>query len=590
LERDETGLLMRRMMEVVDGQYQKYVVSGGDYIREDFFGKYPEVLELVTNHSDEQLQKMRRGGHDPEKVYAAYKAAVECKGKPTVILAKTIKGYGLGEGGEGRNMTHQQKKLNEEELREFRTRFGIPISDERVAEAPFYRPPEDSPEMIYLRERRKALGGYVPSRSTQPVTLKVPRLADYEKTMAKLVSKGPGKDMSTTMGYVRLLSDLLRDKQIGKHIVPIVPDESRTFGMEGLFRQVGIYSHVGQLYEPVDSDQLAFYKEAKDGQLFEEGITEAGSMSSFIAAGTSYSSHGVSMIPMFIYYSMFGFQRIGDLIWAAADVRAKGFVLGGTAGRTTLNGEGLQHQDGHSHLNATAFPTVRAYDPAYAYETAVIIFDGLKRLYEDNETAMYYITLHNENYPMPEMPAGCAEGIIRGMYRVSTANVDGGQRVQLFGSGAILREALRAQTLLAEKYKISSDVWSVTSYTELRRDAQEAERWNMLHPEEPPRVPYVSEMLAGTEGPYVAASDHVRTLAEQIDPWIPSGLFALGTDGMGRSESRSALRRHFEVDAESITIAALYQLKKQGKCDGQCVAKAVKELGINPDKQSALYA
>jgi pyruvate dehydrogenase E1 component len=590
LERDETGLLMRRMMEVVDGQYQKYVVSGGDYIREDFFGKYPEVLELVTNHSDEQLQKMRRGGHDPEKVYAAYKAAVECKGKPTVILAKTIKGYGLGEGGEGRNMTHQQKKLNEEELREFRTRFGIPISDERVAEAPFYRPPEDSPEMIYLRERRKALGGYVPSRSTQPVTLKVPRLADYEKTMAKLVSKGPGKDMSTTMGYVRLLSDLLRDKQIGKHIVPIVPDESRTFGMEGLFRQVGIYSHVGQLYEPVDSDQLAFYKEAKDGQLFEEGITEAGSMSSFIAAGTSYSSHGVSMIPMFIYYSMFGFQRIGDLIWAAADARAKGFVLGGTAGRTTLNGEGLQHQDGHSHLNATAFPTVRAYDPAYAYETAVIIFDGLKRLYEDNETAMYYITLHNENYPMPEMPAGCAEGIIRGMYRVSTANVDGGQRVQLFGSGAILREALRSQTLLAEKYKISSDVWSVTSYTELRRDAQEAERWNMLHPEEPPRVPYVAEMLAGTEGPYVAASDHVRTLAEQIDPWIPRGLFALGTDGMGRSESRSALRRHFEVDAESITIAALYQLKKQGKCDGQCVAKAVKELGISPDKQSALYA
>jgi pyruvate dehydrogenase E1 component len=590
LERDETGLLMRRMMEVVDGQYQKYVVSGGDYIRQDFFGKYPEVLELVTNYSDEQLQKMRRGGHDPEKVYAAYKAAIECKGKPTVILAKTIKGYGLGEGGEGRNMTHQQKKLNEEELREFRTRFGIPISDERVAEAPFYRPPEDSPEMKYLRDRRKALGGYVPSRSTQPVTLKVPRLADYEKTMAKLVSKGPGKDMSTTMGYVRLLSDLLRDKQIGKHIVPIVPDESRTFGMEGLFRQVGIYSHVGQLYEPVDSDQLAFYKEAKDGQLLEEGITEAGSMSSFIAAGTSYSSHGVSMIPMFIYYSMFGFQRIGDLIWAAADARAKGFILGGTAGRTTLNGEGLQHQDGHSHLNAIAFPTVRAYDPAYAYETAVIIFDGLKRLYEDNETAMYYITLHNENYAMPEMPAGCAEGIIRGMYRVSTVNVDGGQRIQIFGSGAILREALRAQTLLAEKYTISSDVWSVTSYTELRRDAQEAERWNMLHPDAPPRVPYVAEMLAGTDGPYVAASDHVRALAEQLDPWVPGGLFALGTDGVGRSESRAALRRHFEVDAESITIAALYQLKKQGKCDGQCVAKAVKELGINPDKQSALYA
>ena len=590
LEKDETGLLMRRMMEVVDGQYQKYVVSSGEYIREHFFGKYPELLELVKNYSDEQLQKMRRGGHDPEKVFAAYKAAAECKGKPTVILAKTIKGYGLGEGGEGRNMTHQQKKLNEEELREFRTRFGIPISDERVAEAPFYRPPEDSPEMVYLRERRKALGGYVPARSTQPVTMKVPRLADYEKTMAKLVSKGPGKEMSTTMGYVRLLGDLLRDKHIGKQIVPIVPDESRTFGMEGLFRQVGIYSHVGQLYEPVDAEQLAFYKEAKDGQLLEEGITEAGSMSSFIAAGTSYSSHGVNMIPMFIYYSMFGFQRIGDLIWAAADARAKGFVLGGTAGRTTLNGEGLQHQDGHSHLNASAFPTVRAYDPAYAYETAVIIFDGLKRLYEDNETAMYYITLHNENYAMPEMPAGAEEGIIRGMYRVSTTNVDGGQRVQLFGSGAILREALRAQSILAEKYRISSDVWSVTSYTELRRDAQEAERWNMLHPQEEQRVPYVAQILAGTDGPYVSASDHVRALAEQIDPWVPGGLFALGTDGMGRSESRTALRRHFEVDAESITIAALYQLKKQGKCDGQCVAKAVKELGVDAEKKSALYA
>jgi pyruvate dehydrogenase E1 component len=590
LEKDESGLLVRRMSEVVDGQYQKYVVSSGEYIREHFFGRYPELLELVANYSDEQLQKMRRGGHDPEKVYAAYKAAVECKGKPTVILAKTIKGYGLGEGGEGRNVTHQQKKLNEEELREFRTRFGIPVSDERVAEAPFYRPPEDSPEMVYLRDRRKALGGYVPARSTEPVALKVPRLTDYGKTLGKLVSKGPGKEMSTTMGYVRLLGDLLRDKKIGKHIVPIVPDESRTFGMEGLFRQVGIYSHVGQLYEPVDSDQLAFYKEAKDGQLLEEGITEAGSMSSFIAAGTAYSSHGVNMIPMFIYYSMFGFQRIGDLIWAAADARAKGFVLGGTAGRTTLNGEGLQHQDGHSLLNAIAFPTVRAYDPAYAYETAVIIFEGLKRLYEDNETAMYYITLHNENYAMPEMPAGCEEGIIRGMYRVSTVNSESAQRVQLFGSGAILRESLRAQNILAEKFKIGSDVWSVTSFTELRRDAQECERWNMINPSEPRREPYVSQILAGTEGPIIAASDYVRALAEQINPWVPGGLFALGTDGMGRSESRPALRRHFEVDAESITIAALYQLKKQGKCDGQCVAKAVNELGIDPHKQSALYA
>jgi pyruvate dehydrogenase E1 component len=594
LDQDEHGLLQQRMMEVPDGQYQKYVVSSGDYIREDFFGKYPELLEMVKSYSDEKLQKMRRGGHDPEKVYAAYKAALECEGKPTVILAKTIKGYGLGEGGEGRNMTHNQKKLNEDELREFRTRFGIPISDERVSEAPFYRPPEDSPEMEYLRERRAALGGPVPSRSIEPVKLEVPRLADYGKTMDKLVSKGPGKEMSTTMGYVRLLSDLLRDKKIGKYIVPIVPDESRTFGMEGLFRQVGIYSHVGQTYEPVDSDQVAFYKEAKDGQLLEEGITEAGSMSSFIAAGTAYSSHGVNMIPMFIYYSMFGFQRIGDLIWAAADARAKGFLLGGTFGRTTLNGEGLQHQDGHSMLNAIAFPTVRAYDPAYTYEVAVIIFDGLKRLYEDNETAMYYISLQNENYLMPEMPAGCEEGVIHGMYKVSS--VDGepaaapGRRAQLFGSGAILRQALKAQKILAEKYNISSDVWSVTSYTELRRDAQECKRWNLLHPTQPPRISYVERALEGVEGPCIAASDNVRILAEQISEWVPGGLFALGTDGMGRSESRGALRRHFEVDAEMITLAALYQLKKQGKCDGQCVANAVKDLGIDPEKVSALYA
>lgn len=590
LEKDESGLLQQRMMEVPDGQYQKYVVSSGDYIRQDFFGKYPEVADLVKTYSDEKLQKMRRGGHDPEKVYAAYKAATESKGKPTVILAKTIKGYGLGEGGEGRNMTHNQKKLNEDELREFRTRFGIPISDERVAEVPFYRPPEDSPEMIYLRERRQALGGSVPARSNKPVTMQVPRIEDYEKSLAKLVSRGPGKEMSTTMGYVRLLGDLLRDKKIGKNIVPIVPDESRTFGMEGLFRQVGIYSSLGQNYEPVDSDQLAFYKEAKDGQLFEEGITEAGSMSSFVAAGTAYSSHGVNMIPMFIYYSMFGFQRIGDLIWAAADARAKGFIMGGTYGRTTLNGEGLQHQDGHSLLNAIAFPTVRAYDPAYAYEIAVLIFDGLKRLYEDNETAMYYITLHNENYDMPDMPPGCQEGIIRGMYKVSSNDAGGSHRVQLFGSGAILRHVLRAQNMLAEKYRISSDVWSVTSYTELRRDAQECERWNMLHPTETPRVPYVARMLAGVEGPCVASSDNVRALAEQISPWVPSGLFALGTDGMGRSESRGALRRHFEVDAECITLATLYQLKKQGKCDGQCVANAVQDLGIDPEKQSALYA
>ncbi|MDZ4656699.1 MAG: pyruvate dehydrogenase (acetyl-transferring), homodimeric type [Bythopirellula sp.] len=594
LEDDETGLLAQRMMEVVDGQYQKYVVSGGDFIREDFFGKYPELLELVKNYSDDKLRKMRRGGHDPEKVFAAYQKACQRNGKPTVVIAKTIKGYGLGEGGEGRNVTHNQKKLNEEELREFRSRFGIPISDERVAEAPFYKPPADSPEMKYLRERREALGGPVPIRNSQPVKLEVPRIAEYEKTMAKLVSPGPGKEMSTTMGFVRLLGDLLRDKKIGKYIVPIVPDESRTFGMEGLFRQIGIYSHHGQLYDPVDSDQLAFYKEAKDGQLLEEGITEAGSMSSFNAAGTAYASHGVNMIPMFIYYSMFGFQRIGDLIWAAADMRAKGFLLGGTAGRTTLNGEGLQHQDGHSLVNAMAFPTVRAYDPAFAYETAVIIFDGLKRLYEDNEQAIYYITLENENYLMPEMPAGVEEGIIRGMYKYksveSSKSGAKGPRVQLFGSGAILRDTLRAADILAEKYDVASDVWSITSYTQLRRDAQECERWNMLNPDKTPRKSYVEEQLAGVEGPVIASSDYMRILAEQLSPWIPSGLFALGTDGMGRSESREALRRHFEVDAECITLATLTQLAKRGKFEHAKLASVVKELNINPDKPSALYA
>jgi pyruvate dehydrogenase E1 component len=591
IEADETGLLAQRMMEVVDGQYQKYVVSGGDYIREDFFGKYPELLELVKNYSDEKLRKLKRGGHDPEKVYAAFKAAVETKGRPTVILAKTIKGYGVGEGGEGRNVTHNQKKLNEEELREFRTRFGIPISDERVAEAPFYRPPDNSPEMKYLRERRKALGGPVPARNNAPVTIEVPRLKDYAKTLAKLVSKDAGKGFSTTAGFVRLLGDLLRDKKIGDHIVPIVPDESRTFGMEGLFGQVGIYAHTGQLYEPVDSDQIMFYKEAKDGQLLEEGITEAGSMSSFIAAGTSYSSHGVPMIPMFIYYSMFGFQRIGDLIWAAADARAKGFLLGGTAGRTTLNGEGLQHQDGHSLVNAMAFPTVRSYDPAYAYETAVIVFDGLKRMFQDNETAIYYITLENENYTMPEMPEGVEEGIIRGMYRLKSVEAKGGkQRAQLLGSGPILRETLRAADILAERYNVSSDVWSVTSFTQLRRDAQEAQRWNMLNPEKPRRHSYVEEQLGSTQGPIIAASDHMRVLADQLTPWLGRRLFALGTDGMGRSESRENLRRHFEVDAESIAVATLYKLMDQGQCDGQCVANAIRDLGISPEKKSALYA
>ena len=514
LEADELGLLVKRMGEVVDGQYQKYVGMPGEYTREHFFGKHPELIEMVKNYSDEKLLRMRRGGHDPEKVYAAYKAAEDHKGQPTVILAKTIKGYGLGEAGEGRNIAHNQKKMNEAELLEFRTRFGIPISDEDVGKAPFYKPSEDSIEMKYMRERRIKLGGPVPSRPTAVPTMEVPRFEDYRK---RIDDDSEKKEMSTTMGAVRLLSSLVRDKKIGKNIVPIVPDESRTFGMEGMFRQVGIYAHAGQLYEPVDRAETAYYKEAKDGQLLEEGISEAGSMASFNAAGTAYSAHGINMIPFYIYYSMFGFQRIGDLIWAAADMRAKGFLLGGTAGRTSLNGEGLQHQDGHSLLNAIAFPTVRAYDPAFHYETAVIIFDGLKKLYEDGETAIYYLMVGNDNYIMPKMPEGCEEGIIKGIYKFRTKESEQGKhRVQLFGSGAIMNCVLKAQEILADQYGVSSDVWSVTSYNELRRDAQECKRWNMFHPTMEPRKSYLETVLAGSEGPFIASSDYVQAHSEQV--------------------------------------------------------------------------
>ncbi|MFK7737051.1 MAG: pyruvate dehydrogenase (acetyl-transferring), homodimeric type, partial [Pirellulaceae bacterium] len=501
LAKDESGKLVERMNEIVDGQYQKYTGMPGSYIRDHFFGKSPELMELVANYSDEKLEKLRRGGHDPEKVYAAYKAAVEHKGQPTVILAKTIKGYGLGEAGEGRNVAHNQKKLNEAELLEFRSRFGIPISDEEVANAPFYKPPETSNEIKYLKERRDSLGGPAPSRPSAIPTIEVPTLEEYS---SELGDSG-GKEVSTTMGFVRLLTKMCRDKKIGKNIVPIVPDESRTFGMEGMFRQVGIYAHAGQKYEPVDSEQLLYYKEAQDGQILEEGITEAGSMSSFNAAGTAYSTHGVNMIPFYIYYSMFGFQRVGDLIWAAADMRAKGFLLGGTSGRTTLNGEGLQHQDGHSQLNAIAFPTVRAYDPAYAYETTVIIMDGLKRMYGDGETAIYYISVENETYEMPAMPKGAEEGIVKGIYKLESKKVKAAKAsVQLFGTGPILRSTLAAQEILASKYKISSDVWSVTSYTQLRREAQDCERWNVLHPTETPRQSYIEKVLEGVEGPFIA--------------------------------------------------------------------------------------
>jgi pyruvate dehydrogenase E1 component len=591
LEKDESGLLAQRMTEVVDGQYQKYVGMGGAYIRQHFFGKYPELLKLVENYSDERLEKMKRGGHDPEKVYAAYKAAVEHKGQPTVILAKTIKGYGLGEAGEGKNIAHNQKKMNEKELLEFRSRFGIPISDEAVADAPFYKPPVTSTEIKYLKERRALLGGSVPSRPTTHPTMETPTIDDYRNFMSKQYDN---EKISTTNGFVRLLKRLVRDSKIGQNIVPIVPDESRTFGMEGLFSEIGIYAHAGQLYEPIDrkdsSQLVGYYKEARDGQILEEGITEAGSMSSFNAAGTAYSAHGINMIPFYIYYSMFGFQRVGDSIWAAADMRAKGFLIGGTAGRTTLNGEGLQHQDGHSHLNAMAFPTVRAYDPAWAYETAVIILDGMRRLYQENEDGIYYITVHNEDYEMPAMPEGVEEGVIRGIYKYSSKEAPGSKaRVQLFGSGAILRYAIKAQTILAEKYNVSSDVWSVTSYTQLRRDAQSCERWNMLHPDQPAKKSYIETVLDGVNGPIISASDNVRAVGEQLLPYLSQDYYVLGTDGLGRSETRTALRRHFEVDAASITIAALYRLSKTGVVSTSTVAQAIKDLGFDAEKPNPLF-
>jgi pyruvate dehydrogenase E1 component len=585
LDKDDKGLLVKRMNEVVDGQYQKYVVMPGGYIRDHFFGADPELLEMVAHLSDEKLKKLRRGGHDPEKVYAAYDAAMKCHGKPTVIIAKTIKGYGLGEVGEGRNVTHQQKKLNEDELRAFRSRFGIPISDDEVAKAPFYRPPEDSEEIRYLRERRAALGGAVPSRPKQAPQLKTPSLAEY----AGFIEKSAGREVSTTTGVVTLMASLLKDKNIGKFIVPIVPDESRTFGMDPLFKQCGIYAHTGQLYEPVDSDQLLYYREAKDGQILEEGITEAGSISSFIAAGTAYASHGVPMIPMFIYYSMFGFQRIGDQIWAACDCRARGFLLGGTAGRTTLAGEGLQHQDGHSHLFAMAYPTVRAYDPAFVYEATVIMLDGLERMYAKGEDWIYYITVYNENYEMPPMPPGCEEGILKGAYKLREVPAKAKSKaklpaVQLLGSGAILREVIRAAELLAEHWGVASTVWSVTSWKELRREAQECRRWNMLHPAEAPRRSYLEKTIADCDGLFVAASDHVRAVPEQLDPWIPGGLFVLGTDGFGRSDTRGPLRRHFEVDAECIAVGTLSRLAAAGAIGADVVAEAIKRLGVSPDK------
>lgn len=589
LAKDTSGLLVKRMGEVVDGQYQKYTVESGKYIRDHFFGSDPRLLELAKSLSDEQLRKMKRGGHDPEKVYAAYNAAMEHKGQPTVIIAKTVKGYGLGESGEGKNISHQQKKLNEDELREFRARFGIPISDDEIAQAPFYKPADDSPEMKYLHECRKKLGGYLPSRTPKSTPIKTPP----EETFEEFYKGTEGREVSTTMVYVRILSKLLRDEHIGKLIVPIVPDEARTFGMEALFRQCGIYSHLGQLYEPVDADILMYYKEAKDGQILEEGITEAGSMSSFIAAGTAYSTHGINTIPFYIYYSMFGYQRVGDLMWAAADSRCRGFLLGATAGRTTLAGEGLQHQDGHSHHLAAVIPNMISYDPAFAYELAVIIRDGIRRMYENQEDIFYYLTVGNENYAMPAMPEGTniKEGIIKGMYKLKTSAKKGASlKVNLFGSGAILNEVIKAQKTLEEKYDVAADIWSVTSYNELHRDALHSERYNMLHPGEKPKVPYVTQCLDKETGPFVAASDYLKALPDALSRWIPGTLISLGTDGFGRSEGRKSLRDFFEVDERYIVIAALFGLMKEGKVKPDVIQKAIKESGINPAKLNPMIS
>ena len=580
LARDTKGLLQQRMNEAVDGEYQTYVTKDGAYIRKNFFGKYPELLDLVSHLSDDELLRLRRGGHDPRKVYNAYKAAVESTGLPSVILAQTIKGYGMGEAGEGRNITHQQKKLNEQEIAQFRTRFEIPIPDEAAHDAAFYRPPADSPEIAYLQERRRLLGGHMPYRRVPASIIQAPPLEYLKESL----DGSNGREVSSTMAFVRILTLLMKHPQVGKHVVPIIPDEARTFGMESLFRQFGIYASQGQLYKPHDAEMFLYYKESKDGQILEEGITEAGSMASFTAAGTAYVNYRVEMIPFFIYYSMFGFQRVGDLIWAFADARGRGFLCGGTAGRTTLAGEGLQHQDGHSLVLASTVPTCAAYDPAYAFEIAVIIQDGIRRMFEQQEDRFYYITLYNENYAMPAAPKDLnTEGVLKGIYRYQPA-LEGKPQVQLFGSGPILNEALRAQQILAGKYGVAADVWSVTSYNELRRDALQVERWNRLHPGKPPKAPYIVRALVGAEGPIIAATDYMKVVADQVAPWLPGRMETLGTDGFGRSDNREYLRKHFEVNAESIAAAALSRLARDGKLDAGVAAAAIGDFGIDPER------
>jgi pyruvate dehydrogenase E1 component len=586
LAADKDGLLHKLMLETVDGEYQNFKAKGGAYTREHFFGKYPELKEKIASWSDEDVARLNRGGHDPHKLYAAYYEAVHnAQGRPTVILAKTVKGYGMGEAGEGQNITHQQKKMGEKALREFRDRFNIPIADDQIASTPFYRPPEDSAEVQYLKRRREALGGFLPQRRVQNDRLEIPPLATFNR----LLESSGEREISTTMAFVQMLQVLCRDKAIGARIVPIVPDEARTFGMEGMFRQLGIYSVVGQLYEPQDKDQLAYYREDIKGQILEEGITEAGAISSWIAAGTSYANHGVPLIPFFIFYSMFGFQRVGDLCWAAGDMRTRGFLIGGTAGRTTLNGEGLQHQDGHSHLMAHAVPNCRAYDPCFAYELAVIIQHGMEAMYARGEDVYYYITVMNENYVHPALPAGAEDGIVRGMYRLQGEDKPGNLHVQLLGSGTILREVIAAAELLKKDWKVTSDVWSVTSFSQLARDGEDAERWNLLHPEaKKPRESYVTQCLKGRKGPAIAATDYIKAYAGLIRPFVPMPYATLGTDGFGRSDTRETLRDFFEVDRRWIATRALKALADEGALEPAVMAQAVAQYGLDPDKPNPL--
>jgi pyruvate dehydrogenase E1 component len=583
LARDDEGLLRAVMEQCVDGEYQNFKAKGGAYTREHFFGKNPRLKEMVANMSDEDIWHLNRGGHDARKVYAAYAAAMKSSGRPTVILAKTVKGFGLGKTAEGQMVAHQQKKLDDQSLKELRDRFNIPVSDEDIAKLPFRKPPEDSEEMRYLLERRKELGGFLPQRPRGNLELEVPALSAFQSIL-----DGTGeREISTTMAFVRILGVLLKDKSIGRHIVPIVPDEARTFGMEGLFRQIGIYSSVGQLYTPTDADQLMFYKEDQQGQMLEEGINEAGSVCSWMAAATSYTNHGVPMVPFYIFYSMFGFQRVGDFIWAAGDMRARGFLLGATAGRTTLAGEGLQHQDGHSQLLATTVPNCRAYDPTYAYELAVIIQDGMRRMYGEGEGVFYYISVMNENYAQPALPEGAAEGIVRGGYRLR----EGGKsklHTAMLGSGTILREVLAAAELLESQFNISTDVYSITSFSELRREALDCERWNLLHPADSPRVPYVQSLLKEQSGPVVAATDYMRTVPDQIRQWVGGNYVTLGTDGFGRSDARAPLRRHFEVDRHFIALAALKALADAKQIERGKVAEALAQFGLDPAKPNPL--